>query len=350
MHALVTGASGFLGGAIARQLVDRGGRVRALVRSECPELARLGVEQALGDVRDAAAVERACRGVDTVFHAAGVAGIWGPWQHYHSINTLGTRHVIDACQKQGVARLVYTSSPSVTFDGSAQEGVAESAPYPARWLCHYPHSKALAEQAVLAANSASLATCALRPHLIWGPGDRQLVPRLIARARAGRLRRVGDGANLVDMVYVDNAAAAHLLAADALAPGSPVAGRAYFISQGEPVNCWQWIDELLALAGLPPVRRAISLKAAWRIGAVLEGVYRVLHLPGEPPMTRFLAAQLGLSHYFDISAARRDLGYAPQVSTAEGMQRLKESLRISGEQQVRSAPSPALPAGGREPE
>jgi nucleoside-diphosphate-sugar epimerase len=276
----------------------------------------------LADVRDAAAVANACVGVDVVHHVAGVAGIWGPWQHYHSINTLGTRNIIAGCRAQKVRKLVYTSSPSVTFDGSAQEGVDESGPYSNRWLCHYPHSKALAEAEVLAANGPELATCALRPHLIWGPRDHHLVPRLVARARSGRLRRVGDGQNLIDMVYVENAAAAHLLAADALRPDSPLAGRAYYVTQGEPVNCWGWIDELLALAGLPKVTKSISLPAAWAVGTACEAVYGGLRIRREPPMTRFLAAQLGRSHYFDISRARADFGYGPAISAAEGMRRL----------------------------
>jgi nucleoside-diphosphate-sugar epimerase len=269
-------------------------------------------------------------GIDCVFHVAGVAGIWGAWDYFYRINTLGTFFVISGCRAHRVPRLVYTSSPSVTFDGQSQEGVDETAPYSSHWLCHYPHTKALAEQAVLSANSPTLATCALRPHLIWGPGDRQLVPRLIERAKAEQLRRVGDGTNLVDMVYVGNAARAHLQAADALAPQSAVAGHAYFISQGEPVNCWQWIDELLALASLPPVKRAVSLRGAWMIGTVLEAAHRVFRLPGEPRMTRFLAAQLGHSHYFNISRAIADFGYAPTISTAEGMQRLASSLARPG--------------------
>lgn len=301
----------------------RGDRVRALLRRDHPQLAALGVEAVQADLRDAASVAAACQGVDTVFHVAGVAGIWGPWEHFYSINTLGTRHIIDGCRRHGVQRLIYTSSPSVTFDGTDQCGVDESAPYPAQWLCHYPHTKALAEQEVLRAHGREgLATCALRPHLIWGPGDRHLVPRLLARARAGRLRRVGAGTNLVDTVYVENAATAHLQAADALTLDSPAGGRAYFISQGEPVNCWQWIDQLLALAGLPKVRKSISLAAAWRAGAALEGLWRLLRLDSEPPMTRFLAAQLGRNHYFDISRAQRDFGYAPRISTAEGLRRL----------------------------
>ena len=323
MNALVTGAGGFLGRYIVEQLVARGDRVRALCRGSYPALDALGVETVRADLRDAAAVESACRGSDVVFHVAGLAGIGGRWQHFYAVNVLGTQHVVAGCRRCGVGRLIYTSSPSVTFDGTDQRGVDESAPYPTRWLAHYPHSKALAEQHVLSSNGADgLLTCALRPHLVWGPRDRHLIPRLLRRARAGRLRRVGDGKNLIDMVYVENAAAAHLLAADALAPGSVVAGRAYFISQGEPVNCWQWIDQILALAGLAPVEKSISLRAAWRLGAVCEAVYSFLRLPGEPPMTRFLAAQLATSHYFNISRARQDFGFQPRVSTAEGMQRL----------------------------
>ncbi len=327
MKALVTGARGFLGLYIVEQLIARGDQVRAFCRSQSPELDSLGVEVLEGDLRDRQAVVAACAGVDVVFHVAGVAGIWGPWDHFYRINTLGTQCVVEGCREQGVGRLVYTSSPSVTFDGSPQCGVDESAPYATRWLCHYPHSKALAEQHVLEVNgSGGLLTCALRPHLIWGPRDRHLIPRLLSRARQGALRRVGDGTNRVDMVYVENAAEAHLQAADALTDGSTVAGRAYFISQGEPVNLWQWTDEILELAGLPPVRRSISLSAAWRIGAAMEAVYKVLRIKREPRMTRFLAAQLATGHYFDISRARRDFGYKARISTAEGMRRLGEEL------------------------
>jgi len=324
---LVTGAGGFLGRYVVEQLLARGDRVRTLARGDYPELAEAGAEVIRGDVRDAATVRRACEGVDVVHHTAGVAGIWGPWDYFHGINTLGTQNVIDGCLAHGVQRLVYTSSPSVTFDGGAQCGIDESAPYPQRWLCHYPHSKALAEQAVLAVDGRNgLRTCALRPHLIWGPRDQHLIPRLLERARRARLVRVGDGRNQVDMIYVENAAAAHLQAADALADDSPVAGRAYFLSQGDPVNCWSWIDEILTLANLPPVQRAIPLALAWQVGSMCEAAYWVLRRRNEPPMTRFLAAQLATSHYFDISRAREDFGYAPEVSTAEGMRRLGEWL------------------------
>jgi len=328
VNALVTGAGGFLGLAVVRDLTARGERVRAVARRRNPELETLEPEIVLGDLRKPDFVDAACQGVDVVFHVAGVAGIWGPWSHYYSNNVLATQNVLAACRRHSVAKLVYTSSPSVTFDGSAQEGVDESAPYARRWLCHYAHTKALAEQAVLAASDRSLATCALRPHLIWGPGDRQLVPRILDRARSGKLRRVGDGRNLIDNIYVDNAAEAHLAAAAALEPEGPVAGQAYFLSQGEPVNCWTWIDELVELAGLPRVRRKLSLNTAWTVGAALELGYAALRLHSEPPMTRFLAAQLGRSHYFDISRARRDFKYRPAVSTAEGMNRLAKSMGV----------------------
>lgn len=322
-RALVTGATGFLGQYVVEALRAAGTSVRAFCRQPNQELERLGVDFALGDLRDAEAVERACREVDIVYHVAGVAGIWGPWNFYYEQNTLGTDHVISACRKQGVRRLVYTSSPSVTFAGGAQCGIDESMPYPQTWLCHYPHSKALAEQHVLAANDPhGLLTCALRPHLIWGPRDRHLIPRLLERARTGKLLQVGDGNNLVDMIYVENAARAHLQAAEHLTPDSPVAGQAYFISQGEPVRCWDWINAILALAGITPVRRRVPYRLAWTVGWGLEVIYRVLGIESEPRMTRFLAAQLAKSHYFSIERARRDFGYAPIVSTEEGMRRL----------------------------
>ncbi len=326
MKALVTGAGGFVGRHVVAQLLARGDQVRGLCRGEAAALREMGVEVSRGDLRDRDAVAAACQGVDIAFHVAAVAGIWGPWRHYHGVNTLGTEHVIAGCRVHGVPRLVYTSSPSVTFRPADQEGIDETTPYARRWLCHYAHTKALAEQRVLAANGDGLATCALRPHLIWGPGDPHLVPRLFDRARRGRLWRIGAGRNLIDTVFVENAAAAHLAAADALSSSGPVAGRAYYISQGEPVNCWEWIDSLLALEGIPPVRKTLSLGTAWCLGAVCEAVYFFLRLPGEPPMTRFLASQMAHSHYFSIDRARNDFGYRPAVSIEEGMRRLAASL------------------------
>ena len=344
-HALVTGGGGFLGLYIVEQLVARGDTVRVLCRGTYPRLVELGVECISGDIRETASVASACAGVDTVFHVAAVSGIWGPWQHYHGINTVGTENVIAACRAQHVARLVYTSSPSVVYDGRDHRGRDETVPYPTTYLCHYPHSKGLAERAVLAANDTrGLATMALRPHLIWGPRDNHLIPRLIARAKAGKLRRVGRGDNLISMSYVENAAHAHLLAAERLTLGSPVAGQAYFINEPEPVNLWQWIDELLALAGLPPVQKSISRRMAYAAGAMLEAAYRLLPLAGEPAMTRFLAQQLGGTHYYDIGKATRDFEYKPIVSVATGLQRLEHDLK----HRVRVGfPVPIFPSSAR---
>lgn len=304
--------------------------MRILGRGYYPDLASLGVELHRGDIRNPQAVRGACTGVDAVFHTAAIAGIWGSWSDYYETNTVGTRNVIQSCIDERVGKLIYTSSPSVVFEGRDQMGMDESTPYAGRWLAHYPHSKALAEQAVLAAHGKrGLATCALRPHLIWGPRDSHLIPRLLQRAKTGRLRRIGDGCNLVDQTYVENAAEAHLLAADTLTNTSPSGGKAYFISQGQSVNCWNWINELLAVHGQSPVEKSISFPMAYRLGAVCEFGYRSLRIRDEPPITRFLAAQLAKSHYYNITAAGRDFGYGPRVTTEEGLARMSAERRTT---------------------
>ena len=332
MKALVTGGGGFLGQYVVEQLLSEGAEVRVLCRGRYPSLDELGVESARGDLQDAAFVASACEGIDAVFHVAAVPGIWGSWEMFHGVNTVGTQNVIAGCRKHSVRKLVFTSSPSVVFDGRDHVDADESLPYPTTWLSHYPHTKALAEQAVLAANDKQLATCALRPHLIWGPRDTQLVPRLIRRAKSGRLRLVGDGSNLISMAYVENVAAAHLQAAKALEPGSAVAGQAYFINEPKPVNCGEWINTLLGRAGLPPVTKRISAKAAYRIGSVFESVYSLLRISSEPPMTRFLASQLAASHTYRINKARRDFGYQPVFSVDEGLDRVEPELRAFASQ------------------
>ena len=325
MRVLITGAGGFLGRAIAERLVARGDTVRGFSRGDYPELRELGIETCRGDLTDAAAVSRACEGRDVVLHVAARAGIGGRYRDYHNTNVVGTDNVIAACRANGVSRLVYTSSPSVVFDGSDMQGVDESVAYPSDYHAHYPRTKALAERAVLAANGPDLATCSLRPHLIWGPRDNHLVPRIIQRARS--LRRIGKVNPLVDTTYVDNAADAHILAADRMAPGSPIRGRTYFISNGEPRPLWDMINAILAAADLPPITRSVPIWSAKIAGSVLQKLHAVLRLSGEPRMTRFLAEELSTAHWFDISAARRDLGYEPQVSIDEGLKRLRTWLR-----------------------
>ncbi|WP_243371539.1 NAD-dependent epimerase/dehydratase family protein [Geotalea sp. SG265] len=330
MRALVTGGGGFLGSAIVRLLMARGDEVVSFSRNRYPDLEKLGVRQVSGDLADPDAVTAAAAGCDIVFHVAAKAGIWGDYADYHRANVTGTENVLAACRKNGIRRLVYTGSPSVVFDGHDVEGGNESLPYPDHFETNYPKTKAIAEQLVLAANSPSLATVSLRPHLIWGPGDNHLVPRIIARAKAGKLRRIGKCPCLVDTVYVDNAAEAHLLAADRLEHGSPVAGKAYFISNGDPIPLWEMVNAILNAAGLPPVNRTISPTVAYGVGALCETLWQLLPLKDEPPMTRFVARELSTAHWFDISAARRDLGYEPRISITEGLQHLEAWLSSQG--------------------
>ena len=326
--ALVTGGGGFLGGAIVRKLLDRGDRVRSLSRGRYPELEARGVACVQADLGDVEAMARAAQGCEVVFHVAAKAGVWGPYEEYYRANVLGTENVLAACRKAGVTRLVYTSSPSVVFDGKDMEGADESAPYPAHYEAAYPQSKALAEQAVLRANGPELATVALRPHLIWGPGDPHLTPRLLARARSGKLRRVGPGINKVH-TSTWTTPPTRTVAADRLAPGAAIAGKAYFIAQEEPLPLWDVINRILAAGGLPPVTRSVPLSVAYAMGAAIEASYRLFRWRGEPHMTRFIARELATSHWFNLSAAQRDLGYSPAVSFDEGSRRLEKSLQGS---------------------
>jgi nucleoside-diphosphate-sugar epimerase len=332
MNALVTGGGGFLGRAIVQRLIARGDKVTSFARGDYPQLRALGVSVVQGDLSDADAVQRAAVGCDVVFHVAAKPGIWGPYQEYYRTNVIGTENIVAACRTCGIERLVFTSTPSVVFDGRDQEGIDESAPYPEHYHAYYPQTKAIAERSVLQANDSGLATVALRPHLIWGPGDNHLVPRILARARAGMLRRIGRRNNRVDCVYIDNAADAHLLAADRLWPGAPIAGKAYFISQGEPWPLWDLVNAILKCVEVPPVTRTVPTSVAYAAGWAFEMTYRLFGLTSEPRMTRFLARELSTSHWFNIDAARRDLGYAPAVSIEEGLRRLRESLRIPNDQ------------------
>lgn len=329
MRVLVTGPGGFLGGEITDQLLARGDTVVGVARGEYPRLIEKGVDYRRGDLTDATFTHNAVEGVDAVIHTAAVAGVWGPYEHFHRINTQATSNVIDACRANGIETLVFTSSPSVTFGGNDQRGVDESEPYPEEYLCAYPKTKALAEKAVLKAHDTStLKTCALRPHLVWGENDPHLLPRVIERAKKGRLRIVGDGRNRIDTVHVVNAAAAHLDALDRLqSEPERVGGRAYFIAQDEPVECGWWLRTICEIAGAPIPNKHISFGAAYRIGGWLETAYRWTGRTQEPPMTRFVAAQLAKDHFFDISAAKERLGFRVRVTMEDGLDRLRNAWK-----------------------
>ncbi len=323
---LVTGGGGFLGGAVVRRLIARGDAVRSLQRSDAPALRDLGVDLVRADLTDREAVIEAGRGCDAVIHIGAKAGVWGPFEDYFRANVLGTRNVIEACRENHIRRLVHTSTPSVIHGGGDVEGVDESAPIATHFETAYPATKAEAERLVLESNGPGLATVVLRPHLIWGPDDPQLTARILARAKAGRLRLVGGGLKAIDSIYIDNAAHAHLLALDRIGPGAACAGKAYFITQGEPMPQRDLINGILNAAGLPPCEKSISPGMAYAVGAVLEIIWRALGRRDEPMMTRFLARQLATAHWYDISAARRDLGYEPLLTVAEGLERLAAHL------------------------
>jgi 2-alkyl-3-oxoalkanoate reductase len=330
-RVLVTGGGGFIGKALVRDLVRRGAEVSVVGRNSYPELAALGVHCHRGDIRDLVFLERVLAGRDTVFHVAAKAGIWGPRQEYYSINLTGTANVIAACLKNEVRHLVYTSTPSVVFNGANLEGVDETVPYAGKPLCHYAASKILAEKEVLGANCGRLNTIAIRPHLVWGPGDHHLVPRLLERGKSKALKIVGTGENRVDIAYIDNVVHAHILAADNLGSGGSGAGQVFFIGQEEPVNLWQWINELFARMSVPPVTRKVPFPVAYMAGWALENWYTLLQSREEPKMTRFVAQQLAKSHWFRHEKARELLGYRQLVSTATGMDRLTGWLKTPGD-------------------
>jgi len=328
MKIPVTGGGGFLGQALCRGLRARGHEVVSFNRGLYAELDGIGVEQRRGDLADRDAVIDAATGCDAIFHNAAKAGAWArDIREFTDANVAGTQHVIDACRTHGIARLVYTSTPSVTHRATHPVAGLDAlqVPYGEHLKSPYAQTKKIAEQRVLAANDAALAVVALRPRLIWGPGDNQLLPRIVERARAGRLKLVGDGSNLVDTTYIDNAADAHLAAFEQLAPGSACAGRAYFISNGDPRSMRDTLTALLEAAGAPPPSGTIPFRAAYAIGAMCEAAWNLLPLRGEPPMTRFLAEQLVTTHWYSMAPAKRDFGWVPRVSFDDGLRALRRA-------------------------
>lgn len=325
MKVLVTGGTGFLGGAVARLLAARGDQVTSLARTTSPELGKAGVKQLQVDLGSLELVTEATKGVDAIVHCAAKAGAWGALEDFYAANVAGTDNLIAACMMNGVRRLVYTSTPSVVHAGKDIEGGNETLPYAEHFCAHYPRTKAIAEQRVLRANGPDLATVALRPHLIFGPGDPHLFPRIVARAQQGKLRFIGPTPKRIDITYIDNAAQAHVDALDRLGSSDAAcAGHAYFLSQGQPVVLDEIVNQFLKIASLPSESRRISLKMALTAARAYEAVWSLARLSSEPPLTRFMVEQLSTAHWFDISRAKKDLGYAPKVSTSEGLAKLSE--------------------------
>jgi 2-alkyl-3-oxoalkanoate reductase len=313
---LVTGASGMLGSAVARRLVEDGWDVRTLQRRAS------GVEGAVdvrGSVTDREAVTRAVDGLAAVVHLAAKVDIVGPEAEYRAVNVEGTRTVLDAARTAGATRTVFVSSPSVAHTGDSLVGAGAGAAEPESARGPYARTKAAAEQLALAADQPGFRVLAVRPHVVWGPGDTQLVGRIVERARAGRLPVLGSGAPLIDTTYVDNAVDA--LVAALVAPDAAY-GQAYVVTNGEPRPVRELIDAICTACGVPVPRRRVPAALARAAGAGLDAVWARLPLPGEPPLTRFVAEQLSTAHWFDQRRTREALAWEPRVSLDEGIARL----------------------------
>lgn len=320
---LVTGASGVVGGAVARALQARGAQVVTLQRRPAPE----GLVGVQGDVTDPRDVARAIGDtVSAIVHAAARVSIVGPWSEFERANVEGTRVLAQAARAHGVARLVFVSSPSVAHAGRSLVGAGASPADPEHARSHYARSKALAERVALAAGDDHLAVVAVRPHLVWGPGDTQLTQRIIDRARAGRLVFIGSGAALIDTTYITNAADA-IIAALVRAAEADVRGRAFVVSNGQPRTVAEMLTRIAGAAGLPGPQRHVPLPVARTAGAILERVWRARGRTDDPPVTAFLAEQLATAHWFDQRQTRAALRWTPRVGLDAGFDLLAEHLR-----------------------
>jgi nucleoside-diphosphate-sugar epimerase len=322
VKVLITGGSSLIGRGVAAALAARGDDVVSLQRTRSDDLDRIGVGQVLGDIRDAAVVAHAAAGCDAVVHLAAKVGVVGDWESYRSINVDGTRNVLAAAAQRSASRVVHVSSPSVAHGGEPIVGGAADAPVLGRRRAWYAESKAMAEVDAISQASGDLGVVAVRPHLVWGPGDTQLVGRIVERARTGRLALVGGGRALVDTTYIDNAVDAIIAALDAVQPGARCSGRAYVVSNGEPRMIAELVEGICRAAQVPFAPRTVSLPVGRAVGSVVERVWPLLRREDEPPLTRFLAEQLGTAHWFDPRAAAADLNWTPRVSIDEGLTRL----------------------------
>lgn len=335
--SLVTGGCGFIGAAIAEALKERGDDV--VVLDLAPSCTVEGVDYRRVDIRDEAAVLEACKGVDTIIHNASIVHtkqnkkdvVWG-------VNLGGTENVLKAAQRQGVPRLIYISSGSVVYEGDHIENGDESLPYASVSQAPYADSKIEAEKLVLAQNGVDgVATCALRPHVVFGPGDNRFMPTLIEKGKNGQLRfQVGRGVWLSDYTYVSNLTDAILLADEALARGGPesvAAAQAYFITNGEPMPFWDFVRKVAARLGFPPIKYRAPKSLVYAIAAVKEGVDTLKGgtLNAEDGLTRFAIRYMCTHHYFSIDKARRELGYDPAVSVEEGIERTCRHLEATGQ-------------------
>ncbi len=321
MAILITGGTGFIGSHLARALLAAGQRVRLMGRdfSRVSDVLAAGAEAVQADLRDPVQVYAACAGAIEVYHVGALSAPWGRWRDFRAINVGGTQAVIGGCIQHNVRRLIHVSSPSVVFDGRDQLNITEAAPYPRRPISAYSASKMIAEQRVRQA-AAQIETVIIRPKAVFGVGDTTLLPRLIAAAQAQRLPQIGDGQNVVDLTYVDNVV--HALQLARTAPQA--VGHTYHITNNEHIKVWAMLNDVLARLGIAPISRRVSVRGALAYATMLEA--RAALTRREPLLTRYTVAILARSQTYDISAAQRDLGYAPLVSVQEGIERTLAGL------------------------
>ena len=325
MKIFVTGGGGFLGFAIVQRLLANGHDVFSFSRGDHQALKKIGVTHIQGDISKYKSLKEAMKGCEAVFHIAAKTGIWGKYKDYYKANVTGTENVLQACRELNIHYLVFSSTPSVVFNGKDSEGNNESMPYPGKYYAYYPKTKAIAEKLVMSANSHSFKTVSLRPQWIWGPGDTHYLPRLFKKARTGKLLIIGSSPKKIDCTYIDNAAGAHIQAFNQLLDDpAKVEGKTYFISQGHPIAISELINKLIATGGFPPVTKSLSPGIARFAGRLLETIYRISGINSEPAITYFLAQQLSTSHWHDISAAQNDFGYKIEISLDKGMEQLQE--------------------------
>lgn len=319
---LVTGGGGFVGRALIKRLLDQGFMVSSISRNRYPTLDQWGVKQAIGDLRNRTFVREAIQNHQIIFHVAAKAGYWGSYTEYYQSNVVATRNLLEEGARAGIEQFIYTSSASAVFGGKPIENGHRNKPYPRKPLNAYTKTKALAEQLVLSEESFPFKRLALRPHIIWGPGDRHLVPRLLARAEAGKLKQIGRGNNIIDSVHIENFIDAQLLAMNALETKKQVNRQAYFVTNDDPVNLWDFINQILTQAGLDPVKSHIPARIAKSLSWLLTGFHKTFNPKQEPLLTPFLVDELAKSHWFDITDTKKDLGYEPKISLIQGLNQL----------------------------
>jgi len=309
---LVTGASGFLGKFLVKALLRRKASVSVLYRQDCTEFDDLNLGILKGDIARAPICKKACEGMELVFHVAAKAGEWGSYKSYSEPNVQGTQNIIAACQAAGVKRLIFTSTTSVVIPQAQLNDMDESVAIPSgQHFNNYQRTKAIAEEFVIAANDPKgLRTTSIRPSAIWGIGDNHLFPRILKRAQRGKLAIIGDGKNSISIIHVENAAHAHLQAAES----ENVWGKVYFITDEKPVALWPLVEHVLSELAIPRIKKSISFKRAFVLATVLEKIYQILHIPVAPPLTKYIVYMVGKDRHYNISRAKQDFGYTPIVA------------------------------------